>query len=269
VKSYRQALQQVLSRRLSVNPRYSLRAFARDLKISPSFLSQVLGGKRGLTLAKATDIFCTLEFSPTEKKLLMLEIQKEQKRSDKKKAVVQKQIDTAVQLTGAYTFETDEFDRLSQWYVIAILQLLRMKDAPRKNKDQFCGWAAAKLGINIELVDTTLGELMGRKMISKEKAGLTAIHDTVWTSNQVPSGAIRSFHKQMIDKAKTAIEMQSVNDRFLQSIQFPVLKTSLPEIQSDILKFRNQMLRKHGRTATEDADTVYGLNLQLFRLLEE
>jgi len=269
MKSYRHALQHALNRRISVNSRYSMRAFARDLNISPSFLSQVLGGKRGLTASKAKNIFAILEFSENEKKLFMLEVQMEQKRSDKKKAVVQKQIDSAVQQTGAYTFETDEFDRMSQWYVIAILQLLRVKEAPRKNQDQFCGWAAAKLGINIELVESTLSDLMERALIRKEKAGLTAIHDTVWTTNQVPSGAIRSFHKQMIDKAKTAIEMQSVNDRFLQSIQFPVLKASLPEIQNDILKFRNQMLRKHGRTAAEDADTVYGLNLQLFRLLED
>jgi uncharacterized protein (TIGR02147 family) len=268
MKSYRLAIQHALNRRMSVNPRYSLRAFARDIKLSPSFLSQVLSEKRGLTLNKAQVIFDVLEFSESERKLFSLEIQKEQKRSVKRKAVVQKQIDSAVQQSEAYTFDTEEFDRLSQWYVIAILQLLRMKEAPRKNKDLFCGWASAKLGINAELVESTVSELIERKLIKAEK-GLTAIHDTVWTTNQVPSGAIRSFHKQMIDKAKTAIEMQSVENRFLQSIQMPVLRSSLPEIQGDILKFRNQILRKYGRTTAQDADAVYGMNLQLFDLLED
>ena len=269
MKSYRLALQYILNQRLSVNPRYSLRAFARDLKVSPAFLSQIMGGKRGLTLGKAQELFSSLGFTETEKKLFMLEVQKEQKRSVKKKAVVQKQIDSAVQQAGAHTFSTEQFDRISNWYPMAILQLIRMKDSPRKNKSKFCVWASKKLGVNQELVETTLDSLIEMSLVSEQTGMLSVVHDTVWTTHQVPSGAIRMFHRQMIEKAKTAIEMQSIDERFLQSLQFPVLKSDLPNIQNDIVKFRNQMLRKYGRTASGDADTVYGLNLQLFKLLED
>lgn len=177
--------------------------------------------------------------------------------------------DSAVQQAGAHTFSTEQFDRMSNWYPMAILQLMRMKDSPRKNKSKFVIWAAKKLGVNHDLVESTINSLLEMELVIEKGGVLSPAHDTVWTTHQVPSGAIRMFHRQMIEKAKTAIEMQSIEERFLHSIQMPVLKTDLQEIQNEIVKFRNQLLRKYGRTTSEDADTVYGLNLQLFKLLED
>jgi len=47
--SFRQLLQEELTRRCALNPRYSLRAFARRLEVHHSTLSQILRGKRRLT----------------------------------------------------------------------------------------------------------------------------------------------------------------------------------------------------------------------------
>ncbi len=267
--TYRQAIQTVFDHRMRLNPQYSLRAFARDLGLSPGFLSQVLKEQRGLTAKKATEVFNRLGLAANEKKLYLLEVQKGQHRSVAKKAIVQKKIDSAIQQNNAHTLAQEEFQKITHWYALALLQLLRVKDSPRKNKSKWCIWAAKKLNIQVSLVRSTLETMIEMKLIREEKGMLNAVHDTVWTTHQAPSTAIRIFHKQMISKAQTAIEMQSIEERFLQSLQFPVLKSDLPQIQKEIVKFRNQMLRKYGRTATGDADTVYGLNMQLFKLLED
>ena len=44
----RQLLANTLAQRKARNPGYSLRAFARSLEISPSFLSEILNGKKTL-----------------------------------------------------------------------------------------------------------------------------------------------------------------------------------------------------------------------------
>ena len=53
---YRSILKDELLRRIRQNPRYSLRAFARDLRLSPSRLSEVLSGKQGLSRQAAKAI---------------------------------------------------------------------------------------------------------------------------------------------------------------------------------------------------------------------
>jgi len=269
MKNYRQGIQTVFDHRMRLNPRYSLRAYARDLGLSPGFLSQILNQQRGLTLKKAAEVFNRLNFAPSEQKLYLLEVQQGQRRSDSKKAQIQKQIDSVIQQNDAHVVAQEDFQKVTHWYALALTQLLRMKESPKKNKLKWCAWAAKKLNLQVSLVQSTLDTMIEMKLVNEEKGVLIASHDTIWSTNQVPSAAIRTFHKQMIAKAQTAIEMQEIHERFLQSIQFPVLKSDLPNIQNDIVKFRNQMLRKYGRTAAGDADTVYGLNMQLFKLLED
>ncbi len=64
--SCRVILQQTLFSKQQKNRRYSLRAFARDLKISPSFLSEVLNGKYGISKQLAGQIADRLGFSSEE-----------------------------------------------------------------------------------------------------------------------------------------------------------------------------------------------------------
>jgi len=64
--SCRVILQQTLFSKQQKNKRYSLRAFARDLKISPSFLSEVLSGKYGISKQLAGQIADRLGFTNEE-----------------------------------------------------------------------------------------------------------------------------------------------------------------------------------------------------------
>ncbi len=56
MRDYRDILKNELERRMNANPRYSLRAFARDLLTPASRLSEVLNGRRGLSEASADRI---------------------------------------------------------------------------------------------------------------------------------------------------------------------------------------------------------------------
>ena len=64
--SCRVILQQTLFTKQQKNKRYSLRAFARDLKISPSFLSEVINGKYGISKQLAGQIADRLGFNSEE-----------------------------------------------------------------------------------------------------------------------------------------------------------------------------------------------------------
>lgn len=269
MSSYRQAIQHAFDERMQLNPRYSLRAFARYLGLSPGFLSQVLSGKRGLNQEKASFVFKKLGIPAVQQKLYSLEIQKNHLRSEKTKSQVQKQIESTRQQSEAHLVQQEEFQKISHWSALAILHLLKLKDSPKLNRQEWAAWAAKKLDLQVSLVRSMLETLIELKLVEENRKGLTSAHNTVWTTNQVPSAAIRAFHKQMIEKAGLAVEMQEIEERFLQSIQLPLLKKDLPAIQNDIVKFRNQLLRKYGHGKSGGADGVYGLNFQLFNLLKE
>lgn len=64
-------LRQELKRRQEVNPRYSLRRFAAQLRVSPGTLSEVLSGKRVLGIGVARRISNALELGEVARSKLM------------------------------------------------------------------------------------------------------------------------------------------------------------------------------------------------------
>src|SRR5688572_10105767 len=77
---YREVLKEYLSRRCENNPRYSLRALARDLQMSPSRLSEALNGKAGISAASARKISERLGLGNQESQYFYLLVQKEHAR---------------------------------------------------------------------------------------------------------------------------------------------------------------------------------------------
>ncbi len=63
---YREFLKQVLLSRQEKNSRYSLRAFAKSLSISPGALSKVLNSVNNLSHQKALDFSKVLNMNETE-----------------------------------------------------------------------------------------------------------------------------------------------------------------------------------------------------------
>ena len=61
--TFRTVLQAELDRRRAVNPRYSLRSFARDLTVDHSTLSQILRGRRRLTGRSVRAFGCRLRLA--------------------------------------------------------------------------------------------------------------------------------------------------------------------------------------------------------------
>ncbi|WP_413584176.1 helix-turn-helix domain-containing protein [Bdellovibrio sp. HCB274] len=70
--TYRELLNQELKSRIQNDPLYSLRAMARQIKISPAMLSAILNGKRNLSVEKACDISKALLFTERQSDYFVL-----------------------------------------------------------------------------------------------------------------------------------------------------------------------------------------------------
>src|SRR4051812_39991780 len=61
---YRKILRRELEVRCQQSPRYSLRRFAGELRLSPSRLSEILNGKQGLSRESARGVAQNLGYTP-------------------------------------------------------------------------------------------------------------------------------------------------------------------------------------------------------------
>jgi len=82
---YQNILKENLSRRLIINPRYSLRAFANALGLEPSKLSEILSGKKGLSADRADKVCERLRLQGLDRDLFILSVQSQHSRIKKQK----------------------------------------------------------------------------------------------------------------------------------------------------------------------------------------
>ena len=68
---YKSILKDNFASRMTNNKNYSLRSYARDLSISPGFLSEILRGKKELRTTSAEKIFKYLGYDTNELRYIM------------------------------------------------------------------------------------------------------------------------------------------------------------------------------------------------------
>lgn len=271
IKNYREVLQERLSERLSGNPHYSLRAFARDIGLSPAQLSSVLNGKRGISPKKAREVFGAAKLDSDDLKVAILQVEMEHARSPKVKQRAAAELKNQATEASVVQLTDDAFKVISDWSHFAILQVIALKTYREKSFSiDPTVWIAKKLGIQTVQTKLALERLLRLELVTFAQNGLyTVCQDTVLSPSGVPSSALKLFHKQVIQKALTAVDAQSVDERFYNNSMFPVLKSAVPEISKEISRFRKKLLNKYGRVSQRDGEAVYVLSQLFFRLTEE
>ncbi len=259
VLQYQDFLLEEFRVRRSRNPNYSLRAFARDLGMPASKLSQNLRGLCGISVAKAEVIADRLQLREDDRRLFLTLVESQHARS----RVARKQASDI--LEGMCRDKLDQLDLakftvIRDWYHMAILEMTMLRDF----RPDF-SWIASRLDLPAEIVREAVARL--------KELGLLRIEDDRWIQSsenmELPSGpssrAVREHHKQILTKALVAIDEVPVDARESSSLTFAVSRRQLPQIKAAIRDFQRQIARL---SQSEEKDEVYALTIQLFPLLE-
>jgi uncharacterized protein (TIGR02147 family) len=257
---FRSLLREELIERCKRNPAYSARAFARDLRVSPAFVSQLLGGTRRLSEQKAHEVSRALSWPQQKSRVFTALVRYENARTTEAKEGIFQELRTmpgALPSNYAFTDLSLEYFRvISDWQHLAIAELSQIegfRPDPR--------WIARKLGIRATEADVALERLKRIGMlVDNGKGGLKKVDIRVGDS---PSEAIRNFHRQMIEKARIALDKQSPSERDITGTTMAIDPSLLPKAQELIRAFRWQLMEllESGRKRS-----VYHLSVQLFRL---
>ena len=210
MKEPSQILKESLQERVAINPRYSLRAFARDLGVSPQQLSNVINQRKGLSEKAAEQIAEKLGFTRQQAKLFCASARAAFSRSKIQRGIAQEKLKHLESETGSVAFlEGDLFKIISNWYHFALLELIKMSGGRAKDVLSF----STRLNIPENEVVVTLARLERLKLISRSGSGWKVNQDTVISEHGIPPEAVRNFHRQILELGMRALTEQNANER--------------------------------------------------------
>jgi transcriptional regulator with XRE-family HTH domain len=232
------------ARRANNNPNYSLRSFARQLGISHSHLSRLMSKNRKPTQKTTAILLENLRLSEAEIDHKLKSLGVTYSRLDKYQKLLESQ-----------------FSLISNWYHFAILELALLEDFNSDPK-----WIAQRLNISKSEVNIALERLQQEGHLIIESDGswkVQSVH-TTWSNTKTTSEARKMHQKQVLTKAKDAINEVSYDFRQNSSLMLAADRTLLPEIKKRIQEFKDsisEFIEAQGKY-----NEVYQLSLAFFPL---
>jgi uncharacterized protein (TIGR02147 family) len=257
---------EVLKRQLEIlkkqNSQYSMRALARDLDMSVSFVSELLKGKRPIPKLRIADLKRVLKMDVVTQKLF--------DQSIKRAFLAKNAIDDDGLANSDFKSKIIEYSEVQRkkssvynhWYNIAISDLVTCKDVDTAPKA-----IADRLNISTEQVRVSLTLLEREGFIVKKGNQWEKASEKIRFATTHSMESIRSFHGQMIDLAKRELTLattdEAFNRRLINGVTMAVNPAQLEKAKTRL----NDALCEIAEILTEgDCTQVYQLNCQLFPL---
>jgi uncharacterized protein (TIGR02147 family) len=262
-ESYHDLLQEEFERRKHVNSAYSLRAFARDLGVSPPRLSQVLSRKQGLSLEAARTLVQKLRISEAEREWFCDSVGALHSRSRSARNRHQERFSKYTSLAKTYTeLQLEFFKVISDWYHFAILELTHLTEFESDPQ-----WIASRLGITLEESVGAIERMKSMDFLIEENGRLVDRLGASETEKDIPSLALKKYNSQLLKKAMEAMYEQDVSEREYSSTILSIRKDRLPEFKQKIRKFVREFDQENTiNHSANEKDAVYCLGIQFFGL---
>jgi uncharacterized protein (TIGR02147 family) len=249
--NYREILQSNWQDRQKINPRFSLRAFAKKLEIEPSTLSQILRGKRDLPAADAQRVLSKLNLNPDMQKHFLDSMDPSNLEFRHYRAYLN-------------TLSLDEQkDHITQqifsdsWYG-ALLALVDTKGFVPETD-----WMAGRLGISRVKAAQIFADLQTVGLIEKVGDRYEKRNVKLKTSDEISSESLRRAHLEEMGLAAEALASVEMEFRDFVSITMAADSKQLKKAKVLIRSFLKQMDQL---LETNKADEVYQMNIQFFPL---
>jgi uncharacterized protein (TIGR02147 family) len=238
-----QVLREEFKKRKERNPQYSLRAFARSLKIHSSTLSAILNEKRKITYQQAQKILAELGLNRQERKNILL------KMIDEKTAAY----------PAPYTELSEDVIRMiSGWEHFALLSCLDL-DSTGKTTLQL----ATKIGLSLENAEQALERLEKFSLVKRKGAQWFSTGQSFTTTNEISSEAVRILNREYIHKALVSLDKNSIEDRHITGVTMAISSKKIATAKKMIVNFSRELA---DYLEADSRDEVYRLNIQFFPL---
>jgi len=261
-QTYRSFLKAALADRARARSGYSIRAFAEKAGISNSFLSEVLNGKKSLSVELAFKIAVKLQLTDLETQYFCLQVQLDQEKDPAFREELSRRLNNLDPSRRQHDLSADLFKVVADWHHFAILELTHVAG--------FRGdpaWIAKRLGIPRMEVEIALDRLLRLELLEETNRGLRKTHGYVLAQSAIPNGAMKEFHRQVLAKTEAALVSQKPKERISATDFIPLDSRQLPEVDRLSQEFSTAVVKLSGKALTKDH--VYGLSVHCIRLTEK
>lgn len=256
-KTFEGYLSNVLETRQLKNPAYTISAFARQLGLPPSRLSEILKGKIGISVKRAMDISDILKLSEKDKEFFVNLVQAEHDRNPLQRQKAQDKISDFYD-----KYASLEEGKISNWYHLALLELIGLDENLGSEK------LASRLGLSEVIAEHSIKELLAMGAISKSEthSGFTIVDANRETAMDIPSESVKQLNEQILSKAAQELRLQDVSNRDFSIAVFGFNKDQLPLAKERIKQFRRDFMKEF--ESAPHKDSVYSMSLQFFELTQ-
>jgi uncharacterized protein (TIGR02147 family) len=257
-EDFREFLRDELKRRALRNAKYSLRAFARDIGISFSRLSETLSSTSGISQASGQVIAQKLKMTYIEREYFLNLIIARHGRTAERRRQARHLISEYKAKKIFICLRENQKEFLLKWYYVPLVELLAIKKPNEISKI---------LGISEEEVVASALLLAEMGQIVRNDYGTwRKINTFQKIESHTPTTVIRQFHRDVLRRGVAAIETQPIEKRKYLSSYFCIRKEDVAEARNDLERMNQEFLKKY--TTPKEADAVYVFSVQLFELNE-
>ena len=255
----------VLQSKKSRNPRFSLRAWSRQLGFrNPSYLSAVLRKQRRLQPPLAASIAQNLRLNELERKRFELLVLRENARGPARQELYDKLLGQMGTGRQPSRVDLDRFQLIADWYHLVLLEMVELPDFcpnPEYLSRRLCGLVMP------QLIGPALKRLMRLKLIRKKEDGsFERIKNRVTVGDELPNLKVQQHHHQFLERAARALQETPPESRDFRGSTFVFDEAQVPKARK-IIREAHQALRT--LSSGTQPDSVFRFNSQLFNLTEK
>ncbi|MCX7726905.1 MAG: TIGR02147 family protein [Chitinispirillaceae bacterium] len=260
---YRKFLADYYNYKKKTSRYFSYRYFSNKIGLnSPSFLKQVIEGKRNLT-PQMIERFCSaLNFNQKESRYFRSLVLFNQAKTIGEKQEYYTLLKTFIENVQEAVLCPDQYDYFSTWYLPVIRELV----CAYNFKDNY--EAIAKMlipEIQPSEVKKAIELLVKLKLIERSPdGGYCQTHSAVTVESNITSFAIRAFTRKMIELSGEALESFEKNERNISGITMGISNEAYHLILSELEAFKDRIKIIVNRD--KKTERVYQLNISFFPL---
>lgn len=238
-------------RRKAINPRYSLRAYAKSLNLDVSVLSRILTNKSPISTKILTKIAIPLSITPEEFKKIENELLQNKKS---------RRASPNTETSAIQQLQVEEFKIIQDWYNYVILELTNLADF-----EPSAEWISKKLSISEPDAQLALERLVKLNLLIQTDDGkFTASGNfTTGIQDSFTTVAMRMRQKQVLQRAIEAIDLIDFADRDQSAVTIAMDTALIPEVKDKIKKFRRS-LATYIYKKSKNKNRVYEISISLF-----
>ena len=243
--------------RRSRRPAYSMRAFARDLKVSASSLNDFMKGRVGMSKLRISAIATILKWSPARQEHFydLIAARFEPDRGARQAALMR----TRQRLReGSFELSLDAFKTISDWYHLVILELCDLCDHSDVSS------LAGQLKLPVATVRQAVRRLCNLKLLVETDQGFKPTEQLTFFGDEKPSEAVLYFHAQILGLAQNALFERPMHERGSLSLTFSVAQEEMTAMNEEIKRTVMNIVNRYAQAPKRDSVQV--LSFQSFPL---